>query len=157
MSAFFCFFLLERKRNPLASKARAARMAMTIPAIAPPDIGLEGDEVAVAEAALRGDEVAVAEAALRGDELAVAETELELEVMDEDRDVEMLLEELPVDCIVEEVVAVTAINLRGSKVYELAAGLTEEREEYNEFKAPLLIFVRVSCAEDQQMFIWPLV
>lgn len=105
-------------------------MAITMPAMAPPDIELEGEEGADAEA--------------------------ELEVVDENEEVVPMLEE-PVDRDVDEVVAVTAINLRGSKVYELAVGLAEDREEYNEFNEPLLIFVRVSWAEDQHIFIWPLV
>lgn len=105
-------------------------MAITMPAIAPPDIELKGEEVADAEA--------------------------ELEVVDENEEVVPMPEE-PVDWDVEEVVAATAINLRGSKVYELAVGLAEDREEYNEFKSPLLMFVRVSWAEDQHIFIWPFV
>lgn len=65
-------------------------MAMTTPAMAPLEIELDGEEVADAEA------------------------EVELEAVDEDEEVR--LEEWPVDCVIEEVVAVAAINLRGSKM-----------------------------------------
>lgn len=106
---------------------------MTMPAIAPPDMDLDVEDVDDAEA------------------------ELALEAVDEDEEVVVMLEKPAVDCVVEAVVAVTAIKLRGLKVYELADGLAEDNEEYNEVNDPLLMFVRVSCAEAQQMFIWPAV
>lgn len=54
-----------------------------------------------------------------------------------------------------EVVAVAAINASGSNVYELADGFAEERERYNELRDLILMFVRVSWAEDQHILICP--
>jgi hypothetical protein len=86
---------------------------------------------------------------------AIAPPDNEDEVAEADAEVELVDEESEVDRDVEEVVAVAAIKARGSNVYELAEGFAEVREEYNEFSELLLIFVRVSWAELQQMLIWP--
>jgi len=100
-----------------------------MPAIAPPDSELEDEDVAEGE----------------------ADEDAELEPADEAVDV--MLEDPTVDFETEDVVAVAAIKTRGLKVYELAEGLAEAREEYADCSALLLMLVRVSWAELQQILI----
>jgi hypothetical protein len=57
----------------------------------------------------------------------------------------------------EDVVAVAAISAAGLKDQELADGDAELSDEYVSFRVLRLMFVRMSCAEFQQMLICPVV
>lgn len=60
-----------------------------------------------------------------------------------------------VEVVKEEVVCVAAINAAGLKAQELADGDAELSDEYVSFSVLLLMFVRMSWAEFQQMLICP--
>lgn len=125
--------------------ATPATAPITMPAIAPPDRDEEeeDEEEPVGEGAV--DEGAVDEGAV--DNGAAVWVRFGPAVV--------VGFEVDVVVVVEDDVCVAAISFAGSKVHELADGDAELSDEYVSFSVLLLMFLRTSWAEFQQMLIWP--